>query len=95
MCYEKCITICSIEQIVLNKVMTSIYCFVVYTKSMKKTKRSTFAESDFYFDNCELCRMMKDAEEKGKVLTLPELKQGFLKMREKAAVVGGDVGFDD
>lgn len=46
-------------------------------------------EDNDYFDDCPVCQVMKDAEEKGRTLTESELKQALNKAKEKGAVVGG------
>ncbi len=49
---------------------------------VKKTKNkvvNTFSDSEFYFDDCAICRGMKVAEEKGKSLDADELKMLFKK----------------
>ncbi len=36
-----------------------------------------------YFDNCEICKAMKEAEEQDKTLNEQELHQAFKKQAEK------------
>lgn len=42
-----------------------------------------------YFDDCPVCRAMKEAEESGRSLSEEELKQLFKEAEKKGAVVGG------
>lgn len=57
---------------------------------MSKAKKVKFSDSDFYGDDCEICRAMKEAEERGRDLTESELLESFRKARGKGAVVGGE-----
>lgn len=42
-----------------------------------------FSNSEFYFDDCIICRGMKKAEERGKDLNLDELRVLFKKANKK------------
>lgn len=56
-------------------------------KQSKKQIRSQ--DTDFYFDDCAICRSMKEAENRGRDLTATELKQVFKEARNRGAVSGG------
>lgn len=43
-----------------------------------------------YDDHCPICQAMKMAEEKGRNLTMEELKEAFKKARQKGGFVGGE-----
>lgn len=43
-----------------------------------------------YDDDCPLCQLLKKAEEEGKNPTMEEIKEAFLKAKEKGAIVGGE-----
>lgn len=45
-------------------------------------------EEHEYFDDCPICRAMKEADEEGRSLTEPELKEPFKKAKDKGAAVG-------
>ena len=47
-----------------------------------------FSSSDFFFDDCPICRAMKKAEEEGRQLSESELHKAFEKLKEKGGVVG-------
>ncbi|OGG08859.1 hypothetical protein A2154_02190 [Candidatus Gottesmanbacteria bacterium RBG_16_43_7] len=60
--------------------------------SQKTTKQNaSFSDSELYYDDCPICRAMKEAEKRDKNLTLPELKQAFVKAKDQGAVVGGSL----
>lgn len=42
-----------------------------------------------HFDDCAVCRAMKEADAKGEGLTERQLKEAFEKAKEEGAVVGG------
>lgn len=60
----------------------------------KKTRKNVEVQESDYFEDCALCQMMKDADKKGRTLSESELKIGFEKMEEKAAIKG-EKGFED
>ena len=47
-------------------------------------------KKDEFFDDCPICRAMKAAQERGKELTLEELKEAFDKAKERGGIVGGE-----
>lgn len=47
------------------------------------------SSSDSYFDDCPVCRAMKEAEEKGKNLNIVELAEAFGKAKKQGSIVGG------
>lgn len=47
------------------------------------------SSSDSYYDNCPVCRAMKEAEEKGKNLNMVEIAEAFGKAKKQGAIVGG------
>jgi len=49
----------------------------VYSGIRRKKK------SEFYFDDCYVCRAMKKSEERGKDLGIEELKEVFQKANEQ------------
>lgn len=51
----------------------------------KKSKRARkkVRRDDFYFDDCAICRGMKEAEEQGKNLSLEELQALFKKQNSQ------------
>ncbi len=59
-------------------------------KKNNQNQKVNSSETDFYFDDCDICKAMKEAEEKGRDLTESELLESFRKAKEKGAVVGGD-----
>ena len=54
-------------------------------KKHKKTKKSTKPRSSKweFFDDCEICQAMKNAEKDDKILSLEELKESFKKQNNK------------
>jgi len=60
-------------------------------KKIKSSQKVKFAEAEFFYDDCEICRAMKEAEKSGRDLTEDELIASFRKAREKGAVVGGGI----
>lgn len=52
----------------------------VYSGIQKRKKEKN---SDFYFDDCYVCRQTKKAEEKGRSLSIEELKEIFRKANEQ------------
>ena len=44
------------------------------------------AKNNFYFDDCEICRAMKKADENGQDLSLTELREVFAKANEKQSL---------
>lgn len=63
------------------------------TMKMKKKTNKTikFQDSKFFFDDCPICKAMKEAEEKGKDLTMVELAEAFGKAKKQGAIVGGSI----
>lgn len=61
---------------------------------MGKDKKVKSSDQDFYFDDCEICRAMKEAEDRGRGLTESELLESFRKAKSKGAIVGGEF-FDE
>lgn len=57
-------------------------------KKTKTKKQIKFSETEFYFDDCEICRAMKKAEDEGGELSLPELKEVFARANKKNGVKG-------
>lgn len=55
-----------------------------------KKKKLHFADSEFYFDDCAICKAMKKAEEEGRNLTINKLKGAFRKAKKKGAIIGGE-----
>jgi hypothetical protein len=49
--------------------------------------KKKFQDSEFYFDDCPICRVMKKAENEGKDITYDELKKAFKEAKAKGAVV--------
>ena len=47
------------------------------------------SSSDSYYDDCPVCRAMKEAEEKGKELNMVEIAEAFGKAKKQGGVVGG------
>ena len=47
-------------------------------------------KKDEFFDDCPIYRAMKAAQERGKELTLEELKEAFEKAKERGGIVGGE-----
>lgn len=61
-------------------------------KTPKKKKTNIkFQDSEYYFDDCPICQLMKKAEDERRILTAGELKQAFKKAKNKGAVVGGSM----
>lgn len=58
-------------------------------KKITQNPKVKFSDSDFYFDDCHICRAMKEAEEKGRDLTESELLESFRKAENKGTLVGG------
>lgn len=63
----------------------------------KKSKKEEFEvefvdkfDKEEIFDDCPVCQAMKVAQERGKELTLEELKEAFKKAKEGGAIVGGE-----
>lgn len=49
------------------------------------------SSSDSYFDDCPVCKAMKEAEEKGKNLNMVEIAEAFGKAKKQGSIVGGSV----
>ena len=43
-----------------------------------------------YFDDCPVCKAMKEADEQSRNLSLPEIKVAFKEAKDQGAVVGGE-----
>ncbi len=54
-------------------------------KQPKKEKYVSYSSSETFFDDCEICRAMKQAEEQGQDLSLEELKKVFATANLKRA----------
>ncbi|OGG11814.1 hypothetical protein A2Z00_03750 [Candidatus Gottesmanbacteria bacterium RBG_13_45_10] len=52
-------------------------------KTRKPKHVTSYETSDFYFDDCAICRGMKKAEEQGKNLNTEELKALFNKQNKQ------------
>lgn len=57
---------------------------------MNKKSRNNGTPSDRFFDDCPICRAVREAEKKGRDLTEAELKEAFQKAKDEGAVVGGE-----
>ena len=55
------------------------------SKSLRS--RQQFGDSDFYFDDCLICRGMKKIEDEGRELELQELWDLFAEAKKKGYVV--------
>lgn len=49
------------------------------------------SSSDSYYDDCPVCRAMKEAEKKGKNLNMVEIAEAFGKAKKQGGVVGGPI----
>lgn len=58
-------------------------------KIKEQSKKIRSQDTDFYFDDCAICRSLKEAENRGRDLTATELKQTFKEAENRGAVVGG------
>ena len=58
-------------------------------QKIKQSEQILVNSSDSYFDDCPVCRAMKEAEEKGKNLNMVEIAEAFGKAKKQGAVVGG------
>lgn len=56
---------------------------------MKRKKKVKFQDTEFYFDDCPICRAAKKAEDENRSLGEKELKNAFKKAKNKGAIVGG------
>ena len=62
-----------------------------YTKMKNKKKRENVSgQDDLFFDDCPICQAMKAAQERGRELSLDELKEVFQKAKDQGGVVGGE-----
>ena len=55
----------------------------------KKMPKGGSKQEDF-FDDCPICQAMKAAKERGKDLSLDELKEAFQKAKDQGGIVGGE-----
>lgn len=58
-------------------------------QKIKQSEQILVNSEDSYFDDCPVCRAMKEAEEKGKNLNMVEIAEAFGKAKKQGAVVGG------
>lgn len=52
-------------------------------KAKRYSSRKKANRDDFYFDDCAICRGMKETEEQGKNLSLEELRALFKKQNSQ------------
>ena len=60
-------------------------------KKKLKTQKVKSPGSDFFFDDCPICRAMREAEKHGTTLSSSELVDAFTQARDKGAIVGGSL----
>lgn len=50
---------------------------------MKSKKTAGYQDSEFYFDDCEICKFMEEVEERKKTHAETELKKAFDRQNKK------------
>jgi hypothetical protein len=50
-----------------------------------------YQDSEFYFDDCPICRAVKKAEDENRDLTYDELKKAFDKAKKQGKVISGEL----
>lgn len=58
-------------------------------KKIKISDKKRFEDTEFYFDDCPICRAMRKANERERDLSFEELTKAFKEAREKGGKVGG------
>lgn len=79
-----------------QKIKTDVISVFIYLPNILiiltaiKNKNMENKNGEMFFDDCPICRAMKAAQERGRELSLEELKEAFQEAKDQGGVVGGE-----